>query len=82
MPCAPEAPARLLEGTRAAIDESLDKLQAAMAEITMVPQNSVKLTEAKAIQMLKLMDALEDSDDVQKVYANFDIADEILRRIA
>jgi YebC/PmpR family DNA-binding regulatory protein len=57
-------------------------LQAAMAEVTMVPQNSVKLTEAKAIQMLKLMDALEDSDDVQKVYANFDIADEILRRIA
>jgi len=48
----------------------------------MVPQNSVKLTEAKAIQMLKLMDGLEDSDDVQKVYANFDIADEILRRIA
>jgi YebC/PmpR family DNA-binding regulatory protein len=58
------------------------ELQATMAEVTMVPQNSVKLTEAKAIQMLKLMDALEDSDDVQKVYANFDIADEILRRIA
>jgi len=57
-------------------------LQATMAEITMVPQNSVKLTEAKALQMLKLMDALEDSDDVQRVYANFDIADEILRRIA
>jgi YebC/PmpR family DNA-binding regulatory protein len=57
-------------------------LQATMAEVTMVPQNSVKLTEAKAIQMLKLMDALEDSDDVQRVYANFDIADEILRRIA
>ncbi len=57
-------------------------LQPTMAEVTMVPQNSVKLTEAKAVQMLKLMDALEDSDDVQKVYANFDIADEILRRIA
>jgi YebC/PmpR family DNA-binding regulatory protein len=57
-------------------------LQPTMAEVTMVPQNSVKLTEAKAVQMLKLMDALEDSDDVQRVYANFDIADEILRSIA
>jgi transcriptional/translational regulatory protein YebC/TACO1 len=39
----------------------------------MVPQNYIKLTGQEARQMLKLMDALEDHDDVQKVSANFDI---------
>jgi YebC/PmpR family DNA-binding regulatory protein len=53
-----------------------------MAEVTMVPQNSVRLEGQKAIQMVKLMEVLEDSDDVQKVYANFDIADEILQRVS
>jgi len=53
-----------------------------MAEITMMPQNTVKVDdEAQAAQVLKLMDAIEDADDVQKVYANFDIPDEILQRI-
>jgi len=47
-----------------------------------MPQNTVKVDdEAQAAQVLKLMDAIEDSDDVQKVYANFDIPDEILQRI-
>ena len=54
-----------------------------MAEITMVPQNNVKIdNEPQATQLLKLMEAIEDSDDVQKVYANFDIPDEILQRIS
>jgi YebC/PmpR family DNA-binding regulatory protein len=53
-----------------------------MAEITMVPQNTVKIeNEAQANQLLKLMEAIEDSDDVQKVYANFDIPEEILQRV-
>ena len=57
-------------------------LQYIMAEITMVPQNTVQVDdEAQAAQVLKLMDAIEDADDVQKVYANFDIPDEILQRI-
>lgn len=42
------------------------------AEITMVPQNTVQLTGENVPQMLKLMDALEDNDDVQNVHANFD----------
>jgi len=59
-----------------------DVLVYAMAEITMVPQNTVKIdNEPQANQLLKLMEAIEDSDDVQKVYANFDIPDEILQRI-
>ena len=57
-------------------------LRYVMAEITMIPQNTVKVDdEAQAAQVLKLMDAIEDADDVQKVYANFDIPDEILQRI-
>jgi transcriptional/translational regulatory protein YebC/TACO1 len=53
-----------------------------MAEMTMVPQNNVKIdNELQATQLLKLMEAIEDSDDVQRVYANFDIPDEILQRI-
>ncbi|MDP3015850.1 MAG: YebC/PmpR family DNA-binding transcriptional regulator, partial [Deltaproteobacteria bacterium] len=42
------------------------------AEVTLVPQSTIRLTGKEAEQMLKLMEGLEDSDDVQKVYANFD----------
>jgi len=52
------------------------------AEVTMVPQSTVRLTGREAEQMLKLMEGLEDSDDVQKVYANFDIADEEMERLS
>lgn len=52
------------------------------AEITMVPQATVKLEGKHAETMLKLMDALEDSDDVQNVYANFDISSEELARLS
>jgi YebC/PmpR family DNA-binding regulatory protein len=52
------------------------------AEVTMVPQNTVRLTGKEAEQMLKLMEGLEDSEDVQKVYANFDIADEEMERLS
>ena len=66
------------------VKQAFDKrgLSYAMAEITMVPQNTVKISnESQASQVLNLMEAIEDSDDVQKVYANFDIPDEILERI-
>jgi YebC/PmpR family DNA-binding regulatory protein len=43
------------------------------AEISMIPQNYIKLEGADAKTMLKLYDALDDNDDVQKVWANFDI---------
>jgi YebC/PmpR family DNA-binding regulatory protein len=48
-------------------------IKPATAELAMLPQNYVKLTGAAAQQMLKLVEALEDHDDVQHVYANFDI---------
>jgi transcriptional/translational regulatory protein YebC/TACO1 len=49
-----------------------------VAEITMVPQTYVKLEGKEAQQMLRLVETLEDNDDVQNVYANFDIAEEIM----
>ena len=44
----------------------------------MIPQTYVKLDGKEAQQMLRLVDTLEDNDDVQNVYANFDIPDEIM----
>jgi YebC/PmpR family DNA-binding regulatory protein len=52
-----------------------------LAEITMVPKNTVKVEGKKAQQMLNLMQALEDSEDVNHVYANFDISDEVLEAL-
>lgn len=51
------------------------------AQISMIPQSSVRLEADKAVQMLKLMEKMEDNDDVQNVYANFDIADEIMEKL-
>jgi YebC/PmpR family DNA-binding regulatory protein len=48
------------------------------AEVTMIPSSSVKVTGGDAKTLLGLVEALEDHDDVQQVYANFDIPDEIL----
>jgi YebC/PmpR family DNA-binding regulatory protein len=61
-----------------AFDKVRDALVAAgitpsSAEVAWVPQNYVKLTGAAAQQMLRMVDALEEHDDVQHVYANFDI---------
>jgi YebC/PmpR family DNA-binding regulatory protein len=68
------------EGVKKAIEEAGFKSN--YAEVTMVPQTTVRLVGKEAEQMLKLMDGLEDSDDVQKVYANFDIADEEMERLS
>jgi YebC/PmpR family DNA-binding regulatory protein len=53
------------------------------ATVAMVPQNTVDITDEKtARQILKLLENLEDHDDVQNVYANFDIPDEIMESIS
>lgn len=51
------------------------------AEVTLLPQNSTTLDVKTAPSALKLMDALDDLDDVQKVYTNFDIPDEVLKAL-
>jgi YebC/PmpR family DNA-binding regulatory protein len=53
----------------------------ALAEVTQIPQTYVKLEGKDAEQMLRLMEALEDHDDVQKVYANFDISQELMEKV-
>ena len=52
------------------------------AEVTMIPQSVVRLEGDKAVQMLKLMEKIEDNDDVQHAYANFDIPDDIMERFS
>jgi transcriptional/translational regulatory protein YebC/TACO1 len=49
------------------------------AELTLVPQNSIPVeSETEAKKILRLMDAIDDHDDVQNVFSNFDISDELL----
>jgi YebC/PmpR family DNA-binding regulatory protein len=66
-----------------AVKKTLDEkgMGYSLAEITMVPQTTVELEGKEAEQMLRLMDALEDSDDVQTVYSNFDISDKTLEEL-
>ncbi len=52
------------------------------AELTKLPNSTIKISGNDAKQLLSLIEILEDHDDVQKVYANFDIPDEVLEEIA
>lgn len=65
--------------------ESLTKANVTSVEaaISMVPKNTIEVTEEKtARSLLKLLENLEDHDDVQKVHANFDIDDELMETIS
>jgi transcriptional/translational regulatory protein YebC/TACO1 len=66
---------------RAALEAS--GIQVESAELTMLPRTTVQIEEeAAARKLLRLMDALEENDDVQDVYANFDIPEGILEAVA
>ncbi len=59
-----------------------DGFKSLSAELTRIPQNTIEITDEKtADQILKLLDKLEEHDDVQNVYANFDISDDILQKL-
>jgi YebC/PmpR family DNA-binding regulatory protein len=64
--------------------EAIDKASIAhiVAEVTMLPQTTADLAGKEAEQMVRLMDMLEDCDDVQKVYTNADIPEEIVNQMA
>jgi len=68
------------EKVKQAIQEKGIKFQD--AELTMIPSSTVKLAGNDAKQLLSMIDMLEEHDDVQQVYANFDIPDEILEQAA
>ncbi|MCL1925987.1 MAG: YebC/PmpR family DNA-binding transcriptional regulator [Syntrophorhabdaceae bacterium] len=70
--CEPEA----FEEIKKGLDER--KFKIITAEIAMIPQTTVRLEGKAAESMLKMMNALEESDDIQNVWANFDISDEDL----
>jgi YebC/PmpR family DNA-binding regulatory protein len=76
VPCAPEQ--------FEAIKEAFEKkgLKPTLAEISMIPDTMIKLTGKEAEQMVRLIDGLEEHDDVQHVYANFDISEEELQKIS
>lgn len=64
--------------------EGLEKegFKSESAELTRIPQNTVEVTDEKtADQILKLLDKIEEHDDVQNVYANFDISDELMQKL-
>jgi len=69
-------PPRDSDSVQKAFDEN--SLKYVVSEITMLPQTTVELEGKEAEQMIRLMEGLEDSDDVQKVYSNFDISDKTL----
>ena len=68
------------EDVRAALEARGLKLE--VAEITMLPQNTVAVEGKQAEQVVRLMEALDDHDDVRKAYANFDIPDTVLAALA
>ena len=69
-----------IDSVRSAIEAK--GIEMASAEVTMRPQNTVKLEkESEANSMLKMYELLEENEDVQKVYANFDISDELLEKL-
>lgn len=64
--------------------ESLEKegFKSKNAELTRLPQNTIEIADEKiASQLLKLLERIEEHDDVQNVYSNFDISDDILQRL-
>ena len=66
-----------------AIREALARsFEPASAEVGMVPQTTVKLDGREAESMLKLMEALDELDDVKEVFANFDVPDEAMMQAA
>jgi len=74
------APASELTAVRAALEEGGVEIES--SELSMEPTTTVEVGEGEATTLLRLMDALEDHDDVDSVHANFDVPEEILEKAA
>jgi len=68
------------DSVKAALEKA--KIAVARGEVTKLPKNSVKVSGGEAATTLKLIEALEDNDDVQNVFANFDIDDAEMARLS
>ncbi len=73
-------PSEAFSGVQELLNEK--KLKLAYNEVTFTPKTSVSLDEQKAGQCMRLISQLEDQDDVQNVYSNYDIADDIMAKIS
>ena len=74
-------PVENFEDVKKAIEDA--NIKTNVCELTMLPSSTVKIEkESEAAAVLRLIDALEDLDDVQNVYANFDISEEIFEKLA
>ncbi len=69
-----------LETVRSALEKGGVEIE--LAEMTMIPQNTVKLEDKHAEQMLRLYETLEEHEDVSNVFANFDIDDSLMEKIS
>ena len=56
--------------------------EAESVKLDWVPMNTVNLDEDQASTMIKLIDALEDSDDVQSTFSNFEVSDEVMAKLS
>ena len=67
-----------------AVKEAIQKAQieVSLSEITYLPANNIQLEDKDAERALKLMDLLDENEDVAKVYANFEISDELMEKMA
>ncbi|MGH2810962.1 MAG: YebC/PmpR family DNA-binding transcriptional regulator, partial [Actinomycetota bacterium] len=74
--CPPES----LQSLRSALEEAGVSIES--SQVSMVPNSTVPLDSEMARKVLKLMEDLEDADDVQEVYSNFDVPDEVLEEVA
>ncbi len=72
-------PPEEIEAVKSVLDEAGLKYE--NAEVTMIPENNVKIEGKEAEHMIRLMEALEESDDVQNVYSNFDIPEELIESL-
>ena len=67
------------------VKEELEKAGVVIekAQLTRIPTTTVEIKDSETAQkLIKLLDALEDSDDVQKVYSNFEMSDELMKQLA
>jgi transcriptional/translational regulatory protein YebC/TACO1 len=64
------------ENVKKALEANKVKLES--SEVTLVPKNTIKVANDQAKQVLNLVEQLEDNEDVQNVYANFDIPEEAI----
>ncbi|MDP7286080.1 MAG: YebC/PmpR family DNA-binding transcriptional regulator, partial [Dehalococcoidales bacterium] len=67
-----------LEAVRSALEQNSATIDS--AELVKVPKTTVKLDEHTSVQVLKLLDKLEELDDVQRVSSNVDFADDVLEK--